>query len=46
MGHKPKLKGAKANRGQSRKKNDVFKVFKDGEIKDGFMRNGEMKTKN
>ena len=46
MGHKPKLKGAISNRGQMKKKSNVIKVFKDGEIREGFMGNGELKTKN
>ena len=45
MGHKPKLKGAISNRGQSRKKSNVIKVFKDGEVKEGFMGNGILKIR-
>lgn len=46
MGHKPKLKGAISNRGQSHnKKGNVIKVFKDGEVKEGFMGNGILKIR-
>lgn len=45
MGHKPKLKGVLSNRGRTHKKSNIIKVFKDGEIKEGFMRNGELRIK-
>lgn len=45
MGHKPKLKGAISNRGQSRKKSNIIKVVKDGEVKEGFMGNGILKIR-
>ena len=46
MGHKPKLKGAKSNRGQNRTKSNVIKIFKEGEIREGFMGNGILKIRN
>jgi len=45
MGHKPKLKGAISNRGQMRRKSNVIKFVKNGEIKEGFMSNGMLKTR-
>jgi hypothetical protein len=45
MGHKPKLKGTRSNRGRSHKKSNIIKVFKDGEVKEGFMGNGILKIR-